>query len=75
MASLAELTRQNTLLSKEEVGHLQSLVAEWGMLADFCFADMLLYVRTPDGPADAHWLVVDQVRPATAQTLHIKDWV
>lgn len=53
MASLADLTRQNTLLSKEEVGHLQRLVAEWGMLADFCFADMLLYVRTPDGPDGA----------------------
>jgi len=75
VASLADLTRQNTMLSKEEVGHLQRLVAEWGMLADFCFADMLLYVRTPDGPGGACWLVVDQVRPATAQTLHIKDWV
>ena len=75
MASLAELTRQNTLLSKEEVAHLQRLVADWGMLADFCFADMLLYVRAPDGPGDARWLAVDQVRPATAQTLHIKDWI
>ncbi len=63
------------MLSKEEVGHLQRLVAEWGMLADFCFADMLLHVRTPDGLGGARWLVVDQVRPATAQTLHIKDWV
>lgn len=75
MASLAELTRQNTSLSKEEVAHLQRLVGEWGMLADFSFADMLLLVHATDGPANARWLVVDQVRPATAQTLHIKDWV
>ena len=75
VASLADLTRQNTVLSKDEVAHLQHLVAEWGMLADFCFSDLLLYVRAPDVPGDARWLVVDQVRPATAQTLHIKDWV
>jgi hypothetical protein len=75
VATLAELTRQNTVLSKEEVGHLQRLVADWGMLADFCFADMLLHVRALEGPGDARWLVVDQVRPATAQTLHIRDWI
>ena len=75
MATLAELTRQNTVLTKEEVGHLQRLVADWGMLADFCFADMLLHVRAVSGPDDARWLVVDQVRPATAQTLHPRDWI
>ncbi|MFM8777276.1 MAG: hypothetical protein ACKOEH_10415 [Actinomycetota bacterium] len=25
---------------------MNSLLAEWGMLADFCFADMLLYLPT-----------------------------
>jgi two-component system, sensor histidine kinase PdtaS len=75
VATLVELTRQNTLLSREEVGHLQRLVSEWGMLADFCFADLLLYVKAPDGPDDARWLVVGQVRPATAQTLYLADWV
>ncbi len=75
VATLAELTRQNTSLSREEVGHLQRLVSEWGMLADFCFADMLLYVPA-DGPGPlTRWLVVGQVRPATAQTLYISDWV
>lgn len=75
MASLVELTRQNTSLTKEEVGHLQRLVADWGILADFSFADMLLWVRGPDGPEGERWVVVDQVRPATAQTLHMGDWV
>lgn len=71
MATLAELTRQHTEMDRAAVGHLQRLVSEWGMLADLCFADLLLYVPGSDG----RWLVVGQVRPATAQTLYIADWV
>jgi two-component system, sensor histidine kinase PdtaS len=71
VATIAELARQHTRLDRGDVAHLQRLVAEWGMLADFCFADLLLYVLTDDG----RWLVVGQVRPATAQTHYIADWV
>ncbi len=71
MATLAELTRQHTTLSREATTHLHQLVSEWGMLADFCFADLLLYV-----PADAGtWMVVAQVRPATGQTIYLSDLV
>ena len=41
------------------------------MLADFCFADLLLYVPTKD----ERWLIVGQVRPATGQTMYHTDWV
>ena len=41
------------------------------MLADFCFADLLLYVPTKD----ERWLIVGQVRPATGQTVYHTDWV
>ena len=41
------------------------------MLADFCFADLLLYVPTKDD----RWLIVGQVRPATGQTVYHTDWV
>ncbi len=71
MPTLAELTRQHTSLSREEINHLQHLMGDWGMLADLCFADLLLYV--PDG--DDRWLIVAQVRPSTAQTLYQADWV
>ncbi len=71
MATLAELARQNTDLSREDLSHLQRLVGDWGMLADFCFADLLLYVRSGPG----RWLVVGHVRPVTNQTLYISDWV
>jgi two-component sensor histidine kinase len=71
VATIAELARQHTRLDRGDIGHLQRLVAEWGMLADFCFADLLLYVLTNEN----RWLVVGQVRPATAQTHYIADWV
>ena len=41
------------------------------MLADFCFADLMLYVPTKD----ERWLIVGQVRPATGQTVYHTDWV
>ena len=71
MPTLAELSRQHTDLDRAAVAHLQRLVSEWGMLADLCFADLLLYAPTPD----SRWLVIGQVRPATAQTLYTVDWV
>ena len=71
MATLAELTRQHTAMDREDLNHLQRLVGDWGMLADFCFADLLLYAPTTDG----RWIVLGQVRPATNQTLYLADWV
>ena len=71
MASLAALVRDNTTLDREQVSHLNRLMSEWGMLADFCFADLLLYVPTKD----ERWLIVGQVRPATGQTVYHTDWV
>ncbi len=71
MASLADLLRHETELSKSDTSHLIQLVAEWGMLADLCFADMLLYLPLKTGS----WTVVAQVRPATGQTIYHSDHV
>ena len=71
MATLGDLARQNTLLEKEDIVHLQNLISEWGMLADFCFADLLLYLPTSDGK----WIIGAHVRAATGQTLYIADRV
>lgn len=71
MTSLAELSREHSTLSRDDIDHLHRLAAEWGFLADLCFADLLLYVEARDG----RWLVVDQVRPATNQTMYVTDYV
>ncbi|HEY2811963.1 MAG TPA: histidine kinase N-terminal domain-containing protein, partial [Acidimicrobiales bacterium] len=74
MASLAELARLRTDLEAAQLAHLQRLVSAWGLLADFCFADLLLYA--PEHRADAdRFVVLGQIRPATTQTVHRSDWV
>ncbi len=71
MTSLAELTREHSTLHRDDIDHLHRLTAEWAFLADLCFADLLLYVRSGPGK----WLIVDQVRPATNQTMYVTDYV
>ncbi len=71
MPTLIELAHEHTELEHCAVEHLAALVSEWGMLADFCFADMLLYI-----PVDKdRWLISAQVRAATGQTLYHSDYV
>ena len=41
MATLAELVTENSSLTANEVEHLAELVAEWRLLADLSFADLL----------------------------------
>jgi hypothetical protein len=71
MSTLGELCRQHTSLTRDEINHLKQLVSEWGLLADLCFADLLLYVPS----TDSEWLIVAQVRPATGQTIYLADYV
>jgi two-component sensor histidine kinase len=71
MSKLSELLRDLTTLDRDQIGHLNHLVSEWGMLADFCFNDLLLYAPVGDG----RWVVAGQVRPSTGQTIYHTDWV
>ena len=71
MATLAELARQRTRLDRDDIDHLYRIIGEWGMLADFCFADLLLYAPGLDG----RFVVLAQVRPVTGPTLYTTDWV
>ncbi len=77
MASLAELARFFTRLDTASVNHLQRLAAGWGLLADFCFADLLLFgvVGEPRDNGGNRFVVLGQVRPTTAQTVYRADWV
>jgi two-component system, sensor histidine kinase PdtaS len=74
MPSLAELARFHTDLSAAGVAHMQRLVAGWGLLADFCFADLLLFAPTA-GSEGARFLVLGQIRPSTSQTVYRADWI
>ena len=83
VASLADIARVRTRLTAPQIRHLQLLVAAWGLLADFCFSDLLLFAPAagPRGPAEAdgnggdggHFVVLGQIRPTTSQTLYRHD--
>jgi len=71
MPTLVEIAHEHSNLDESSLEHLNSLLSEWGMLADFCFADMLLYLPTQD----SQFIVAAQVRAATGQTLYDTDLV
>ena len=65
-----------------DADHLVRLTTSWGMLADLCFSDLLLYVPVtaePPGPdgvePEPKYMIVAQVRPATSRTLYSRDLV
>jgi two-component sensor histidine kinase len=71
MSTLLELLTEHTDLPAEDVTHLQRLVAEWQLLSDLSFADLLLWV--PIG--EDEFLCVAQVRPTTGPTAYLDDHV
>ncbi|MFK7919609.1 MAG: sensor histidine kinase [Ilumatobacter sp.] len=71
MTSLADLARAHSSLDRDDIDHLHRLTAEWAFLADLSFGDLLLHVSSDDG----RWMIVDQVRPATNQTMYAIDFV
>ena len=52
MSTLADLLADNTGLSGAAADHLQTVVAEWQLLADLSFADFLLWVQVHHGDLD-----------------------
>jgi two-component sensor histidine kinase len=74
VASLAELARQFTSLDGDALAHVQRLVVAWGLLADFSFADLLLFAPVADSEGP-DFVVLGQIRPTTSQTLYRSDLV
>ena len=78
MPSLADLASRQTSLGEDDIAHLQRLAASWGLLADLCFADLLLFAPAAgDGVEsdDERFVILAQIRPTTSQTLYRSDWV
>jgi len=74
VATMAELARVHTDLDEDDIAQLHRLIAGWGMLSDFCFADLLLYAEVAHSGA-AKFVVLGQVRPSTNQTVYGEDLV
>ncbi len=71
MSTLSELLTERTSLRVGAVEHLQRVVAEWQLLADLSFADLLLWIPL----SDDRYLCAAQVRPTTSATAHPEDAV
>ena len=72
MSSLEELLAERGGLPDGAVARLQALAADWQILADLAFSDLLLCIRAVDGD---DVLVAAHMRPYTAQTVHPEDLV
>jgi two-component sensor histidine kinase len=77
MASLSELISENSKMSSSEIEHVTELIAEWRLLADLSFADLLLWlpIRRDEKSWPEGYLAVAQIRPTTAATVFTEDLI
>jgi two-component sensor histidine kinase len=72
VASLIELVRAHTDLDGDDVAWLQLLQADWQIIADLSFADLVLWL--PDREGRGFW-AGGQMRPTTGPTAYVDDIV
>ncbi|QCX28097.1 sensor histidine kinase [Nocardioides jishulii] len=72
MPSLTELVRAHTDLDDADVDWLTRLMADWQIIADLSFADLVLWLRDADGRG--FW-AGGQMRPTTGPTALVDDVV
>lgn len=70
MPTLDDIARSQTALSSGDVAWLHALVADWQIIADLSFSDLVLWV--PDGEAKGMWAAA-QIRPTTGPTTLLED--
>jgi two-component system, sensor histidine kinase PdtaS len=61
---------EQPIASRSTAEARRRLVQVWGLVADLGFSDLLLLE-----PADSKWVIVEQVRPTTHQTLYPDDLI
>ncbi len=72
MPSLPAVARAHTALDEDDIAWLQLLQADWQIIADLAFADLVLWL--PDRSGAGLW-VGGQVRPTTGPTAYVDDLV
>ncbi|MGH8775995.1 MAG: histidine kinase N-terminal domain-containing protein [Jiangellaceae bacterium] len=72
MPSLNDVVRLHTDLSEGDLEWLHALVADWQLLADLSFADLVLWV--PNRGGDGYFAAA-QMRPTTGPTAYVEDLV
>jgi len=72
MGSLRQLAEDHAGLHDAAVETLQAILADWQILGDLSFSDLLMFCRDP---ATKQLMVVAQLRPYTAQTVYTEDLI
>jgi two-component sensor histidine kinase len=72
VASLNEIARAHTDLSEDDVAWLQLLAADWQIIADLSFADLVLWL--PERSGKGFWAGA-QMRPTTGPTAYVDDLI
>ncbi|HET9648536.1 MAG TPA: histidine kinase N-terminal domain-containing protein [Microlunatus sp.] len=72
MPSMSEIVSDHTELSEAEYAWLKLLVADWQLLADLSFSDLVLWVADRD--ENVYWAAA-QIRPTTGPTCLVDDVV
>ncbi len=70
MPSLSAIARRHTDLTDRDIAWLQLLLADWQVIADLSFADLVLWI--PDRARAGFW-AGDQMRPTTGPTAYVDD--
>ena len=72
MPSMSEIVSEHAELSEAEYAWLKLLVADWQLLADLSFSDLVLWV--PNRDENVYWAAA-QIRPTTGPTCLVDDVV
>lgn len=75
MATIEEYVAGRAPLTAEEIHKLRELVADWQLLSDLSFADLILWVpiRKDDQSWPVGYVAVAHIRPTTAATVFSHD--
>ncbi len=75
MASLEEYLQGRSPLTPERIHRLRELIADWQLLSDLSFADLILWVplRKDEKSWPTGYVAVAHIRPTTAATLFSHD--
>ena len=72
MVDLDRYARERTDLTSAEIAHLHLVTADWMLLADLSFSDLVLWLPTWNS---AGFVAAAQVRPSTGPTVYSEDIV
>jgi two-component sensor histidine kinase len=69
VSTLSELNRKHGKANAADIEWLNLLIADWQLIADLAFADLVLWVPTPDGS----FVAAGHARPSSAATIFYRD--